>query len=139
MKTKPLLSSCEHPMPVGSDDGMTPRLITQWNKAGTIWCNHLSTKEGVVNRICFIPASCECFPIRNRISLYQVSGAVFKSFWEIIPASCEWGLSLRMDRIPNIMDAHPRTKEVEVTPLGILLSNIIISLYNTCLSYNTYQ
>ena len=31
-------------VPVWFHDGTTPRLISQWNKAGTIWCHHLSTK-----------------------------------------------------------------------------------------------
>ena len=54
-------------MLVGFYDGMTPRLITQWNKAGTIWYHHLSTKEGAVNRICFIPTSSERYLIHDRI------------------------------------------------------------------------
>ena len=77
-------------MPVGFDDGTTLRLITKWNKAGTIWCHHLSTKEDAVNRYCFIPASCERFSIRYRIM--PVPGQWCR--FQIILASCERGLSL---------------------------------------------
>ena len=66
-KTEPFLSSYEHPMPVGFDDGATSRLISQWNRAGTMWCHHLSTNEGAVNIIFFMPASCERLSIPNRI------------------------------------------------------------------------
>ena len=91
-KAEPFLSSCGHPLPAGFDDGTTPRLITQWNKARTIWYHHLLTKEDVVNRNCFMQASCEHFSIRNKIM--PVPGQ-----WchcQIIPASCECqrGLSL---------------------------------------------
>ena len=40
----PFLSSCEHPMSVGFHDGTTLRLISQWNKAATIWSHHLLTE-----------------------------------------------------------------------------------------------
>ena len=70
-------------------DGTTPGLITQWNKAGTIWCHHLSITEVAVNRICFLSASCERFPIRNRI--IPVPGQWCR--FQIIPESCERGIS----------------------------------------------
>ena len=89
-KTEPFLSPCQHPMPVGFHDSATSRLITQRNKAGTIWCYQLSTKKGAVKRICFIPASCERFSVRNRI--LPVPGQWCR--FQIIPASCERGLNM---------------------------------------------
>ena len=49
-----------------------------------------SPEEGAMNRICFIPASCERLSIRNRI--VPVPGQ-WRRF-PVIPASCEWGLSV---------------------------------------------
>ena len=47
-----------------------------------IWCHHVSTEEGAVNRICFIPAWCECFSICNRIRVNGVlsSGCVWNRY-----------------------------------------------------------
>ena len=72
--------------------------ITQWNKAGTIWCHHLSTKEGAINRICFTPTSCERFSTRNRIM--PVPGQWCRS--QIIPASCERGLNHKHSHSPEV-------------------------------------
>ena len=55
-----------------------------------------SPEEGAVNRICFIPASCERLSICNRIM--QVPGHWCR-FQIILASSCEQGLNIQMTKL----------------------------------------